>query len=272
MREWWLALFEKCVKIVVGLWAFVTVAPWFIIAVGFGGVLAFMADSGTAFKGRSRKKQKKSDTRDGFKCSSAPPAWTEAHEKYEGGTFRSTLDGWNIKFDSGERYVPYWWEGSNFEVDERYHGKLHLFQMECCTVSRYRGTNRSWFCPTLRFASKDDNSHSELSGYAKFDITKQRANYRFGSDPKDVAALDYSNSPVHESNYATYMYVFAKSPPNRQWVEAVSVSTHFINLVLRNSSTHTNKINPALLYTAGIAKSRACQGVTQQQVLPSIAA
>ena len=218
---------------------------WFV---GFGGVLAFMADSGTA-----------RHTRDGFKCSSAPPAWTKEHEKYDGGTFRSTLPGWNIKFDSGERFVPYHWEGSNFEVDERYHGRLHLFQMECCTVSRYRGTNRSRFCPTLRFASKDDNSHSELSGYAKFDTVKQDAAHRFGSDQKDVAALDYSNSPEKKSKHATYMYVFAKSHPNHHWVEAVNVSTHSINLVLRNSSTHTNKINPTLLYTAGIAKSRACQ-------------
>ena len=148
---------------------------------------------------RERSK-KKSDTRDGFKCSSAPPAWTKEHEKYDGGTFRSTLPGWNIKFDSGERFVPYHWEGSNFEVDERYHCKLHLFQEECCAVSTRGGINRSWFCPTLRFASKDDNSNSELSGYAKFDTVKQDANHRFGSDQKDVAALDYSNSPEKKAS------------------------------------------------------------------------
>jgi hypothetical protein len=170
-----------------------------------------MADSGVKKHGKKR-------ARDDFKAAgvtSTSPAWSEIDELYEGSTFRSSLLGWNLKCEiTGKRFVPYWWEGGHFEVDERYHGKLPFFQKECCTVSKMpnrirngnnQATIKSWFCPTLRFAVKDGNSNREPSGYSKFNVIHQSAGHRFGSKQNDVAALDYS--PTHTGTMATYMYV-----------------------------------------------------------------
>jgi hypothetical protein len=48
-------------------------------------------------------------------------------------------------------------------------------QRECCTASKEFGsrgrkmeTIKSWFCPTLHFAVRDDPTNRELSGYSKF--------------------------------------------------------------------------------------------------------
>jgi hypothetical protein len=146
-----------------------------------------------------------------------------------GGTFDSDL--------TGKRFVPYWWEGGNFEVNERYHDNLPRFQRECCTVSKEFGdrgkkmkTIKSWFCPTLHFAVGDDNTNRDLGGYSKFNTSQQKAGYRFGSKQMDVGALNYR--PEHTGTMATYMYVFAGEHENVNmygWVEAVNASTHSRN-------------------------------------------